>query len=146
VRAFTNSPLTALELCALRLTLARRLTREPLDGLLVSLTPSVCSPAPTLDFASLRRALLLAERGVARMPWVPRTCLYKALARYAFLRKRGVDISFVLGLDSAASDAATGHAWVELGGAPFEEVEDVGKYVVTFRFPAPAAGAERGTN
>jgi hypothetical protein len=145
VRAFTNSPLIALELCALRLTLARRLAREPLDGLLVSLTPSVCSAAPTLDFASLRRALLLAERGVARLPWVPRTCLYRALARYAFLRRRGLDISFVLGLGSGAPES-TGHAWVELGGAPFEEVEDVDNYVVTFRFPPPSRGAERGTN
>jgi len=131
------------ELVALRLSLPTRLARQPLDRLLARLTPperssarSRCSGLPLA-----RRDLLLAERGIARLPWVPNTCLFRALARYALLQRAGADAAFVMGL-SAEGMNANGHAWVELEGKPFEEPGDITHYRVTFRYPSAASNGK----
>lgn len=70
-----------------------------------------------------------------------RTCLDRALTRYAFLQAAGSSPTFVIGLDRhlvASHDAeALGHAWVEVQGEPWPS-EDVARYHVSFRHPNPA--------
>jgi transglutaminase superfamily protein len=128
------------ELVALRLSLPARLSREPLDTLLAKLTPAVRPSIRTERSRLSRRDILLAERGIARLSWVPGTCLYRSLARYAILRKTGIDAAFVMGLGPGGV-GDNGHAWVELEGKPFEERDDVSRYTVTFRYPpAPNDG------
>jgi hypothetical protein len=131
-------------LVALRLSLPARLALQPLDALLARLTPrerSSTRPARSRGYGLpvLQRDLLLAERGIARLPWVSNTCLYRAMARYALLRRVGADAAFVMGLPAEEVDA-NGHAWVELEGVPFEEPADITQFRVTFRYP-PAASS-----
>jgi hypothetical protein len=95
---------------------------------------------PAGGLSVLRRDLLRVERGIARLPWVMSTCLYKALGRYALLRKIGLDAAFVMGV-AAEGVSDNGHAWIEVEGRPFEEPDDVARYTVTFRYPpAPNDG------
>jgi hypothetical protein len=49
----------------------------------------------------------------------PDTCLFRALTRYAALRRAGHRPRFVMGIDE--NDPDVGHAWIELEGAPFLE-------------------------
>jgi Transglutaminase-like superfamily len=123
------------ELAALRLALPSLLAKQPLDELLASLTPSSDRERRAAPGQPLNRTdLLRTERAVARVPWVSSTCLYRALARYALLRRTGVDAAFVMAVDTRGI-AENGHAWVELDGRPFEESEDLSHYTVTFRYP-----------
>jgi hypothetical protein len=92
----------------------------------------------------VRRDLLLAERAVARLPWVANTCLFRALARYALLRRAGADAAFVMALRPEGVEA-DGHAWVELEGKPFEEPGDVTHYKITFRYPPPTSSGKTVT-
>ena len=125
------------ELVALRLALPERLAREPLDALLASLTPSRAG-AGARTVRSMQRDVRRAEIAVRLMPWVAGTCLYRALGRYAILRRTGLDATFVMGLGpNGVHD--DGHAWVEVEGKPFQELNDVTNFAVTFRYP-PAAG------
>ncbi|HTA88014.1 MAG TPA: lasso peptide biosynthesis B2 protein, partial [Polyangiaceae bacterium] len=119
---------------------------EPLDTLLASLTPSTGPRSSTQARAPsfLARDLSCAERGVARLPWVSSTCLYRALARYALLRRSGADATFVMAIDKKGL-AQNGHAWIELEGRPFEEPDDVARYTVTFRYPPLPKDAKTGT-
>jgi hypothetical protein len=121
-------------LVALRLSLPARLAREPLDALLASLSPPRSRVSKAEATPILTRDILLAERGIARLPWVASTCLYRSLARYAVLRRTGADAAFVMGLGPGGV-SEDGHAWVELGGKPFEEPADVSRYTVIFRYP-----------
>jgi hypothetical protein len=132
------------ELVVLRLSLPSRLAREPLDTLLAGLTPVTRAPTPDSASALHRRDLLRVERGVARLPWVPSTCLYRALARYALLRRHGVPAVFVMGL-GAEGVKGNGHAWIELEGLPFEEPDDVTRYAVTFRYPSASTDGNVST-
>lgn len=130
------------ELVALRLVLPSRLARQPLDTLLRHLTLGAEGSSDILPSVA-KRDLLLAERGVARLPGVASTCLYRSLARYAILRRSGLDAVFVMGL-AAEGLASDGHAWIELGGEPFAEPASVSRYAVTFRYP-PAQANERAS-
>lgn len=65
------------------------------------------------------RALQLAERIAARTPRTQPTCLFRALVRFAVMRRRGLGVRFVMGVERACSERA--HAWVEIDGAPFED-------------------------
>ena len=72
-------------------------------------------------------------------PRTSRTCLDRALARYAFLKASGASPRFVIGLDPSL-DAhhqpdAIGHAWVEVGGEPWPH-EEVAAYRVSYHHPA----------
>ncbi|HEY8944207.1 MAG TPA: lasso peptide biosynthesis B2 protein [Polyangiaceae bacterium] len=120
-------------LVALRLALPQRLSREPLDELLRSLTPESGARRESVP-ASGKQDLLLIERGLSRLPGIVSTCLFRSLARYAVLRRLGVEAVFVMGIlqEGLAHD---GHAWIELAGQPFEEPADVSQYTVTFRYP-----------
>lgn len=126
------------ELVGLRLALPRRLARESLDGLLASLTPQRPPRGDRVE-EFIRRDIRLTEWGVARLPWVANTCLYRSLARYAVLRRSGANAAFVMGLGPGGV-TDDGHAWVELDDEPFEEHADVSHYTVTFRYPFSFAG------
>lgn len=85
--------------------------------------------------------MLRTEFALQLLPWPGATCLYRALARYAVLRRTGMQVTFVMGIGPRGVDD-DGHAWVEVEGAPFEEPHDVRQYLVTFRYPpSPVAGA-----
>jgi hypothetical protein len=119
---------------SLRFRLDRMLERHSLPGLLGALTPKPSSrerarvPLPTVE-----DALLAAERVVERLRLVPDTCLYRSLARYAVLRSAGHPVRFVMGLSPRAPEI-TGHAWVELDGAPMGETVD-DEMVITYAYP-----------
>ena len=72
-------------------------------------------------------------------PQAGRTCLDRALTRYAFLKAAGSTPNFVIGLDPKLTahhePEALGHAWVEVEGEPWPH-EDVTAYRVSFRHPA----------
>ncbi len=117
---------------SLRLRLDRMLRRHSLPGLLGAPHARAC-------FARARppphrgRLLLAAERVIERLRVVPDTCLYRSLARYAVLRSAGHPARFVMGLSPRAPEI-TGHAWVELDGAPMGETVD-DDMVITYAYP-----------
>jgi hypothetical protein len=116
---------------SLRLRLDRMLKRHSLPALLGALTPQSTSarvPLPTVE-----DALLGAERVIEHLRVVPDTCLYRALGRYAVLRRAGHPARFVMGLSPRAPEI-TGHAWVELDGAPLGETLD-DDLVITYAYP-----------
>jgi len=120
------------ELVALRLALPSRLARLPLDSLLAELS---VERGPQL--ALNRSDLLRTERALARFPGIARTCLYRALARYALLHRSGATPTFVMAVDKRGI-VESGHAWVEVDGTPFEETDDVSHYAVTLRYRSTA--------
>lgn len=120
---------------SLRVRLDRMLRRHSLPGLLGALTPARGEqpersrvPLPTVE-----DALLAAEKVIERLRVVPDTCLYRSLARYAVLRSAGHPARFVMGLSPRAPEI-TGHAWVELDGAPMGETVD-DDMVITYAYP-----------
>jgi len=130
------------ELVALRLTLPSRVARQPLDTLLASLTPTpACVPISARAVKSLKRDVLRTEGALRLLPWLPSTCLYRALARYTILRRTGEDATFVMGLGPKGVQD-DGHAWVEIAGEPFEERGDISQYAVTFRYPPSITSVE----
>ena len=128
------------ELVALRLALPARLHRQPLDELLASLTPAHSVRADALDWPSFRRDVLRVEHALYLLRWPWDTCLYRVLARYAVLRRNGMEATFVMAVGPGGVED-DGHAWIELDGAPFEEPKDLSRYAVTFRF-APGKSAK----
>lgn len=105
--------------------------RLPIDELLRTLTPSGVTPKPPTP--AMRRSLHLADVLGARIPGMPRTCLYRSLARYAVLRRAGVPVRFVMGVAPSGGEEA--HAWLELDGRPFEELGPR-EWTVTFAHPS----------
>jgi len=79
--------------------------------------------ARAASVADVTRGIRLAEALVGRARALPDTCLFRALARYGALRRAGLPARFVLGV-RAGHAAPEGHAWIELDGAPFQEVLD----------------------
>jgi hypothetical protein len=114
-------------LIALRCTLPMAMRALPLPRLLGLLA----ARRPAAGEAAAHRAIARSE-AVARRLRVPDTCLYRALARFAALRRAGLDPRFRMGV--RRHDPERGHAWVELGGAPVGEAADA-SLVETFHFP-----------
>jgi Transglutaminase-like superfamily len=81
-------------------------------------------------------------------PFVRDGCLTRGLTQCYFLRKRGVDVSLVFGLDLADANR-TGHCWLEIGSHPVLEKRDPhSRFNEIFRIPAllvKQSGCERGT-
>lgn len=118
---------------ALRLRLGSWLRRRSLPDLLRALTVDAPAGEP-IPLCQVEEALGASEALLARIRLLPDTCLYRALARYAVLRRAGHPARFVMGIKPPASGEITGHAWVELDGAPaFEEAP--ADLVVTFSYP-----------
>lgn len=80
-----------------------------------------------------RHGLALIEAVLRRIPGVPATCLVRALARFAAFARAGLDVRFVMALRPEHDDVV-GHAWVEIDGAPYDEIVDA-RLVETFAFP-----------
>jgi len=122
-----------LRAISLRLGLPFWMERESLPSLLERLSRGPLEPAP-LDLVeeALSRADVLAQHA----PFVPSTCLYRSLARYALLCRSGFSAAFVMGIEKKTRDQGDlkGHAWVEIDGTPLGEEIDAG-LVVTYRYP-----------
>jgi hypothetical protein len=125
------------EAIALRLGLWPMVARRSLPELLAHLTPSRAPRRPAPRDA-VDEALARAERLCERAPFIPDTCLYRSLARYALLCRAGHRARFVMGIEPQADPDAEirGHAWVELDGVPYAEEVD-GRMVVTYAYPGP---------
>ncbi|APR85426.1 Hypothetical protein A7982_10775 [Minicystis rosea] len=114
--------------------------RRSLPDVLSGLTPQSALRSPSsraeevVPREIVEAVIAASEQLVERMRVVPDTCLYRALARYAVLRRAGFPARFVMGLDPKASDIS-GHAWVELDGEPVGETLSPG-LTVTFQYPA----------
>ncbi len=119
------------EALSLRLKLASMLEERSLPELLSLLTLE--PPRERIPMAFAEEALSWAEKIVARLRFVPSTCLYRSLVRYAMLRRAGYDARFVMGL-SPSSEQIEGHAWVELEGRTLGEELDP-SLVVTYSYP-----------
>ena len=116
-------------LVGLRCALPTALRALPLPVVLRFLSPRSRMATTTRAL----RAVARSER-VARRIRVADTCLYRSMVRFAALRSAGAPAEFVMGLRREAPE--TGHAWVELDGAPVGEPADE-RLVETFRFPVP---------
>ncbi|HEY0469175.1 MAG TPA: lasso peptide biosynthesis B2 protein [Polyangiaceae bacterium] len=125
----------SIHLVWLRLRLPRRLAHESLDTLLMSLS-GPAAPACG-DFAALEHVLDRAEALAEHLPHLPRTCLYRCLARYALYRCHGFPVEFVMGIAPKGPDE-DGHAWLEFAGRPYRE-ERAAEFVVSFRYPTRVA-------
>jgi len=126
-----------IEAIALRLRLGGWVRERSLPDLLRALTraPRAASPVPLVE---VEAALRTSEALLARVRVLPDTCLYRSLARYAVLRRAGHPARFVMGIKRPSGGDITGHAWVEIGGAPaFEEIEP--DLCVTFSYPEDRA-------
>ncbi len=119
---------------SLRLRLDRMIQRNSMPDLLCALTPKHPSPR-RIPLPTVEDALLAAEKVIEHLRVVPDTCLYRALARYAVLRSAGYPARFVMGLSPGAPEI-TGHAWIELDGAPMGETLD-DDLVITYAYPQP---------
>lgn len=98
--------------------------------------------------AVLVAAIVRGERAAERIPFLPKTCLFRSLARFAVLRARGINAAFVMGLPR--DGVGDGHAWVEVAGVAVLDDEDLSSMTVTFCYP-PAArtyavGAQRSVS
>jgi len=117
----------------LRIRLPRWVPTVPLPRILRALTPAYVPPqAATLP--ELGRVLRIVEAFCRRARIIPDTCLYRALTRYALLRRSGHAAKFVMGMDPRAREDLTAHAWVELDGVPYRETLDA-RMVVTYVYP-----------
>jgi Transglutaminase-like superfamily len=126
----------AVHLLWLRLRLPRLLATRPLDALLRGLTQSPPWYRVSSSFQALEGALDQAERVAERIPRLPRTCLYRCLARYAVFRRHGFPAEFVMAVSPRGPDE-DGHAWLEFDGVPYRE-DRAAEFVVSFRYPARA--------
>jgi hypothetical protein len=128
----------SIHLLWLRLRLPRLLAVESLDTLLSGLSSTGSTGnGPGEGFVGLERALDRAEALAERVPRLPRTCLYRCLARYAVYRRHGFPVEFVMGISPQGLDR-DGHAWLEFAGKPYRE-ERAAEFVVSFRYPARVA-------
>ena len=135
--SFVERPHPIVHLLWLRLRLPRLLARQSLDELLAGLTRSRPTSTPKPSFRGLEDTLDRAEWLAERLPLVPRTCLYRCLARYAIFRHHGFPVEFVMAVSQRGLDA-DGHAWIEFDGVPYRE-DRAAEFVVSFRYPARAA-------
>lgn len=125
------------EALSLRLRMGSLVEKNPIPSLLSMLSKRPVDEAP-LD--ACERALARAETLTAHLPFVPKTCLYRSLASYALLRRAGHPVRFVMAIEPPKEPLAdlSGHAWVELDGAPLGEEIDA-TLVVTYAYPKASA-------
>ena len=126
----------------LRIRLRFRVPSTPLPQILAELTPRPLPPVQ-MPGPEMWKVLRIVEALCRRSRMLPDTCLYRALTRYALLRRFGHPAKFVMGMDPRARDDLTAHAWVELDGKPYQEVLDA-RMVVTYVYPDELS-ANQGT-
>lgn len=100
--------------------------------------PEVLRVLDALPRAADARGLALTERVLDRVPFLPRTCLFRALSRYAVLRAAGRPAVFVMGVRRGGAGAIEGHAWIEVDGRPWREPPLAPDYAITLRHPEVA--------
>ena len=123
----------ALRALTLRLKLGLLLENNSIPELLNKLSHGPLLPASLDD---VEEALAKADAWTAFLPFVPKTCLYRSLARYALMNRAGHHVQFVMAIDPPKAPRADldGHAWVELNGKPVgEEVDE--RLIVTYAYP-----------
>ena len=125
-----------LALMGLRLRLPVALALWPLDRVVAH---AASGPRVRIDDAGLPASFARVERWLSGVRVVPDTCLYRALSRWAVLRRSGRRVRFVMGVREDGAELA-GHAWVEEHGAALGEELDAA-YVVTYAYPASEAPA-----
>lgn len=119
-----------MRLGAARLQTTARTRLQPLDRALASL--------PTGDSSGVEEDSLHAVEAITEF-WLrgvrlTRTsCMPRALARYALLRRAGVPAQIVFGVRLDESHDLAGHAWIELRGQAVMEREPL-DYRETFRY------------
>lgn len=123
----------AAQALELRIRLRLRVPSTPLPRILEELTPAQLPPI-TASGPEIWNVLRWVEAFCRRSRLLPDTCLYRALTRYALLRRSGHAVKFVMGMDPRPRDDMTAHAWVELDGKPYQEVLDA-RLVVTYVYP-----------
>ncbi len=128
----------------LRIRLLRRIPSVPLPRILQELTPTYLPPV-VLSASEIWRVMRIVEAICRRSRFLPDTCLYRALTRYAMLRQSGHAASFVMGMDPRARLDLTAHAWVQLDGAPYQEALDP-RLVVTYVYPDEPSAAKHSTS
>ncbi len=143
--ALRRAPRSFVALVALylaeRARATRGLARRGLDEVVERIDGRGARTRIVPDLASAELAIEVAEALCARTPAAD-TCLFRALARYALLRRLGLEPVLVVGVrpgsaldaPAPASDDEIGHAWVELAGEPFPP-ERLPRLVVSYRHP-----------
>jgi hypothetical protein len=130
-----------LRLAALRVLVPVLVRRHHLADLLALLDGAPAPrPAATAPGPAARASSADARRVVDALRGRRMTCLHRALAGYAALRRRGEDVRFVIGVrrDGDGRDVVA-HAWLERDGAPFGEPEEPRtRWAVAFVHPPPA--------
>ena len=72
----------------------------------------------------VRKITAYIETAIRRgQPLVRRGCLTRALTRYYFLRRAGLDVALCFGMGRLDKEFM-GHCWLEKDGEPFLETED----------------------
>ncbi len=66
------------------------------------------------------------------------SCLVRSVALLGVLRRRGIAAELRIGV-GAASPALEAHAWVEVGGVPINDSDDVTTRYRPFSAPSPAS-------
>ncbi len=123
-----SAVLWSLRLAVERVRCAAAMRRLPLDAA-VGVMPR---RRPCADPEAAAAIEAVTEFWMRRVPGTRTTCLPRALARFALLRRAGLAPALVLGVRPGANGEVVGHAWVELDGAPFGELEPP-RYTPTFR-------------
>lgn len=126
------------QMIALRAALLWLVPTHSLPSLLDRLSSGPMPDSPRISLELLEQSFVLTERMLGRLPLHPNTCLYRALARYALLRRAGHKARFFMGIFDGQD--LSGHAWVEISGTPQGETLDP-KPVVTYAYPHPSHAA-----
>ena len=137
----SNHAALAARALELRIRLLRQVPAIPLPRILQELTPASLPPID-LTSSEIWRVVRIVEAICRRTRVFPDTCLYRALTRYALLRRSGHAAKFVMGMDPRVREDLTAHAWVELDGMPYQEALDP-RLVVTYVYPDERSAAER---
>lgn len=88
-------------------------TLDALDGLI-----SPQAPANPLMGSEAERAV---ARALRVQPWLPGTCLSRAVVQYALHRRDGAAVTLVVGVRRSAAARVEAHAWVE---PPVDDASD----------------------
>lgn len=125
-----NDAAIAIEAVALRGHAKRWIESLPVDAWMRAADARVSGSTRVGSLADLDRV----TDPVLRRWWPTRTtCLPRALARYVMARRRGVPVTFVMGVREVNGQLQA-HAWIELDGEPVLEREPT-DYTVTWRHP-----------
>jgi len=128
----------------IRIRLLRRVPSVPLPRILQELTPTQ-PPQVGLTASEIWPVVRLVEAICRRIRFMPDTCLYRALTRYALLREAGHAAVFVMGMDPRVREDLTAHAWVQLDGAPYQEALDP-RLIVNYVYPDDRSTADCPTS